>query len=638
MASALRVSVESLAEHLVQEVALDGQETFVKPLSMSDNLTKLAHKIDFSTSEEEPTEAAKDAKKELDTPDSKEATPTSFQPPTWPWESVRNKLRMALTEMSVLSDILQISRWAKEPPYMVLDPVSQEAPPPVKQVQIIQLVDKKTSLTSAASILLKGAQGMTRPQNVAAGTAKVNQESEFHAALHRLRLHWRLKKVGNNILGDLSFKTAGSRFWHSGMFEVTKTPEEDMEDTPERKACPLKVTVPSDLEGTSYIQVLIKEGEAEIAIAFAIQSSRSKVSEDPHWQERLEAAQNVLFCKEAFAQIAREAVQLKSPIPHLVVGNQIICNIFPGVQLCITLCHDTSMDKQIEPMVKAKHSHALELSLHHLLRELHRSNLNGQTPRPVTASHTISKRRRLAGPQAMSLKQLAEMQQTECLLEKLLKQAKHIVLRSRTALVIDELSGKLQDTCLMGHWSALTQPLQTTVKIYVTSTGYESLGRSSLQLIIDVDYIRAINKDGRIIKLSHEQQELRDLLLCQVSQHQVNTVSTLSKAMGMQILQYNFHVGVGPVAKLGNASAIMIATPNGNRKIAVRSDPLEGIQVLVQGAKVSQSATCSPKSNVVTDFKWESLPSGYHEVNMSRMPGKNFLNKMELLLATLAQQ
>ncbi len=60
---------------------------------------------------------------------------------------------------------------------------------------------------------------------------------------------------------NISQLAAGSRFWHSGMFEVTKTPEEDMEDTPERKACPLKVTVPSDLEGTSYIQVLIKEGK-----------------------------------------------------------------------------------------------------------------------------------------------------------------------------------------------------------------------------------------------------------------------------------------------------------------------------------------------------------------------------------------
>ena len=55
----------------------------------------------------------------------------------------------------------------------------------------------------------------------------------------------------------------------------------------------------------------------------------------------------------------------------------------------------------------------------------------------------------------------------------------------------------------------------------------------------------------------------------QVSTHQVNTVSTLSKAMGMQILQYNVHVGVGPMAKLGNASAIMISTPNGNRLVLI---------------------------------------------------------------------
>ena len=73
------------------------------------------------------------------------------------------------------------------------------------------------SLLSAAGILLKGAQGMMRPQNASPGaggtTAAKNQELEFHAALHRLRLHWRLKKVGNNILGDLSFKTGESLYF-----------------------------------------------------------------------------------------------------------------------------------------------------------------------------------------------------------------------------------------------------------------------------------------------------------------------------------------------------------------------------------------------------------------------------------------
>ena len=46
-----------------------------------------------------------------------------------------------------------------------------------------------------------------------------------------------------------------------------------------------------------------------------------------HWQQKLEAAQNVLFCKELFSQLAREAVHLRAPIPHMVVGNQIMATV-----------------------------------------------------------------------------------------------------------------------------------------------------------------------------------------------------------------------------------------------------------------------------------------------------------------------
>lgn len=46
-----------------------------------------------------------------------------------------------------------------------------------------------------------------------------------------------------------------------------------------------------------------------------------------HWQQKLEAAQNVLFCKELFARLAAEAVQLDASIPHMVVGNQIMATV-----------------------------------------------------------------------------------------------------------------------------------------------------------------------------------------------------------------------------------------------------------------------------------------------------------------------
>lgn len=48
---------------------------------------------------------------------------------------------------------------------------------------------------------------------------------------------------------------------------------------------------------------------------------------EQHWQQKLEAAQNVLFCKELFNQLAKEAVQLQGLIPHMVVGNQIMATV-----------------------------------------------------------------------------------------------------------------------------------------------------------------------------------------------------------------------------------------------------------------------------------------------------------------------
>lgn len=53
-----------------------------------------------------------------------------FQPSLWPWDSVRNNLRSALTEMCVLYDVLSI---VKDKKFMTLDPVVQDPLPP-KQV------------------------------------------------------------------------------------------------------------------------------------------------------------------------------------------------------------------------------------------------------------------------------------------------------------------------------------------------------------------------------------------------------------------------------------------------------------------------------------------------------------------------
>lgn len=188
-------------------------------------------------------------------------------------------------------------------------------------------------------------------------TNRVKNNQDFHLELLRLRQNWRLKKVGNTILGDLSYKSAGSRFNHSGIFEVSKAEEPSgSSDSSEGQTKPsmIKVTIPAELEGTAYIQVTIQKG-IQIAVlcccflnAFLTRSSivsdqdilcststsllhssltPSNQSRDAPWTRKLEAAQNVLFCKELFSHLAREAVQLPAPIPHMVVGNQITASV-----------------------------------------------------------------------------------------------------------------------------------------------------------------------------------------------------------------------------------------------------------------------------------------------------------------------
>lgn len=61
------------------------------------------------------------------------------------------------------------------------------------------------------------------------------------------------------------------------------------------------------------------------------------------------------------------------------------------------------------PQYKMDHNHVLEHSLHQLLRENHFKNINFPAPHPVTALVGLTKRRRLAGPHALSRKQLLDM-------------------------------------------------------------------------------------------------------------------------------------------------------------------------------------------------------------------------------------
>ena len=199
----VKVSIEKLLEQEIDEISHNGEEKYIKPLSLSEELTYLAGKIDFyegfdKAGDDEPKESNDNKNKESAKDSSKESN-------QWHWESVHSKLRIALSEVSVMLDVLHSLNRKK---YLVLDPIQQNAEP---NKQTVQMLEKRKYLARAGNIIAKGAISLQRKTSSPPLPQPETKGNEYYMQLMRLRQYWNVKKVGNVISGNLSYKSAGSQ-------------------------------------------------------------------------------------------------------------------------------------------------------------------------------------------------------------------------------------------------------------------------------------------------------------------------------------------------------------------------------------------------------------------------------------------
>lgn len=97
--------------------------------------------------------------------------------------------------------------------FQVLDPIQAEQ---IESRPMVQVYGRKKALSSAGAVLLNGVERLRASETM----RMTRNMPDFHIDLLRLRQNWRLKKVSNTIVGDLSYRTAGSKFSQTGVFEV----------------------------------------------------------------------------------------------------------------------------------------------------------------------------------------------------------------------------------------------------------------------------------------------------------------------------------------------------------------------------------------------------------------------------------
>jgi len=663
------IRIETTDEYKIQEISYDGQEKYIPPLSMSENLSQLIQKIDFNQPIEELA-AELDQKEDQGEELSIKPQPHVTTTPSWPFDSMRAKLRIALTEICVLTDVLSI---AKEKKYMIFDAVN---PKHTDQRPIERLMGKKKALQTAAQILLDGVGTLraTTAGRSGLGTAgndglipsgtipPTANEPNFYDELKEMRQSWRLKRVANNIVGDLSyFRPVGYRFTAGSRFEVIKT--NPATRGPQNQA--LSVKVPSDLEGKAHIQVSIIK-DTDISLVDLTTSANGRfyeASREGTWQEKLEAAQNVLFCKELFCHLANQAVQYQFVIPTTVTGNQIILALFPNIKLYITLVHQTPNTKSSRAMsegmkkLKKEHKPVFEHSLHQMLRDFYANMFRRMQGRDVPKE---------AGPSALDRQTLFEISRQESSLDKIVNQAQHLIMRQQTMEVLDSFAAKIKDPLIISHWFCLNSPTTSIVRVDIVSHNNEILGRSHMLIYIGTRQLRVITRDCKNLLLGYEPDELLHLLIWQSCLHQFIASDKLSKLLGWYTLILNYSVNVTRQDLSSSAFSLVICSSNCTNMISIKSGPQFGLTVDVAQFKEPSTVASAlsngfigktePSSaNNVDETSIESilnaslnggnhdkhlnklqdLVGNFREVDWVKMQGKDFLTKLELLMAAL---
>jgi len=503
------------------------------------------------------------------------------------------------------------------------------------------------SLAKAAEIIRNGAERMKQRDSeenddVLPQVQPLRQD--YYTELMRLRQKWKVKKIGNMITGDLSYKSAGSTFWHRGLFEVLKT-EDLPEDERSSSLCPLTVRVSSDLEGHSRIRVKISDStEAEdMDVDDKHQGSNSVQAQNlnghasnidsPHpspWQKTLKQAQYNLFCKELFSQISREAFHSKNVNSVQVSGKTIRLQLYPTAFAEI-IYEKTSKDEGISyEALLSGNGDVLEFRLQKLLHEQHLSRVDTPTPQPANAPWTTRDHTIANLQDFFAKKNAAFIPRAPLLLDEFYDELKHVVLRKRTNNLLHQMATTHRDPSIAVEWSANAGPKTSFANIHMFSKRQKLCYRTSFHFRIELDKIEAVNMTGKTVSMSGELEDVQEYVKMQVSLHFAHVALGIFENFEWKILQHPNDIGMD----MQDQSFHLKARSSSHEcSLALSVYPDYSFHIHTQKALAADE---DPNLTTILDTRWTRVEGKATSIDWKALPGFSFADKFYGLVASLS--
>ncbi|XP_064403899.1 mediator of RNA polymerase II transcription subunit 17-like [Halichondria panicea] len=593
-----KVCVESLHTNQIREINYEGEEILQEKTTVSQKLTELAQRVDFTDSID---------RKELEPPPKKSAQ-------KWPWELPHSKLKQALTEISVLSDVLQIIQHHRQ--YIALDPVLSNpttAPSPVQQYIV-----KKKSLEKAGKILQAGTATLSK--------SSTRGEVEFHQALSNMRKRWRLRRLPSGVIvGDLGYHSAGS-YKRPVFFEVRKREGGGV----------VEVVVPQELRGKSEIAVFLSPQPVE---ELPDLSSLSPTHIDrhaheqrrglPEWEVKLLEAQNVLFNQELFSIIAKEAYNQKPTVQHKVSSNKI--NVLLSPQCWLSVLHVHEYDNgtsQPSPLPHTPHW-SLVVALKQLLREKQRKVSTLSKPQPSTVGFSAQTKLSSASVVPCREGDIKGITTESGVFKLFLDKAQHSCNEELVHGWMSELCSSCDDPLLRVTWLPSQSLIRTEYTLSLASPS-EPSQRGVVIVTLTVDKFTLKKLDGNEFLYNMDKDRFMCALKHQILLHQGQVARSVASDLKWVILQtFDRPLLSSSLLQTSHdylmACSLSLQSPDAHKKL----------DVLFQWSGVSVSVTHFASNPVTTAEAIDTIAPITSTLNLGPQYGQTFQQRFSNLLNSL---
>uniref|UniRef100_A0A914CN90 Mediator of RNA polymerase II transcription subunit 17 n=1 Tax=Acrobeloides nanus TaxID=290746 RepID=A0A914CN90_9BILA len=634
----VQVSVESLHEWKIAEIGFNGVEKHVKPLSFSDTVADYARRVDWrkivgsnatfdGPSDDEDEAEDKEHLVESEKEQShKEAIADTIVPVAGPWHSVAKALHESLQQINILLDTLNIIKST-----IYLNPLT-----------ITYHEDRagESHMYSKAFYWQTKRKALSQAHNTFENALKCRrkdiddvEKNSFFKELKKMRESWRIRKVGNNIFGDLGYRIYGPKFDTAELFDITRRPSKNNEfDLPsssgvriESSPSCIQVQVPLHLMRRTVLAVSIeidelKNGEKNLLFERrANDLDYTKVDPEQSkkilWEHALKWAQETLVCRDIFTILLRDSVALKDRI-CIFRDDVLVIYLFDNMLLKIENIYYPFEEGEI-PEVGVKY-------LNRTLRQLFTAEISKAPQRRqqfvllplVTTPEQLDAR----GPQALTAEEIESRRPPQTsLLTKLISVASHYVLVEKVVDVLGKYMLEYSDPQLSWKWLRSSKNF-SLIFAYHSHRNYEHFGKNSFYIRVRTGDLAVLTKENQPIDCRRDPELLSHALKLLACNYMLSSVGQLAKTLAWQVL----HAIQNSFDEKGDPAPTLYACNQNATRLLFMQFHSSGQPPTLRVRKFSQGETTL--SNNIDDFT---------ELQYDRLVGSSFMKKMDNLLSLL---